>query len=69
MFEKYSNIKFYGNPSRGSRAVPWTDKTKLIVTFRNFANAPNIWQQAYMRILLLQYIALPFKGVCTAKLP
>jgi len=23
MFEKYSGIKFHGNPSSGSRVVPW----------------------------------------------
>ena len=51
MFEKYSNIKFHENPSSGSRVVPadahtdtdrQTDKTKLIVAVRNFANAPTI---------------------------
>ena len=43
IFEKYSNIKFHENPSSGSRVVPCgqTDMTKLIVAFRNFANAPN----------------------------
>jgi len=46
IFEKYSNIKFHENPSSGRRVVPcWqtderTDVTKLIVTFRYFANAP-----------------------------
>ena len=42
IFEKYSNIKFHENPSSGSRAVGadgQTDVTKLIVPFRNFANA------------------------------
>jgi hypothetical protein len=44
-FEKVSNIKFYQNPSSGSRVVPCrqtdgrTDDMKLIVAFRNFANA------------------------------
>jgi len=40
IFEKNSNIKFHQNPSSGSRAVPdgSTDKTKLIVAFRYFAN-------------------------------
>jgi len=43
IFEKSSNIKFYENPSSGSRVVPCgrTDRqiyiTKLIVAFRNFA--------------------------------
>ena len=50
-FEKRSNIKFHQNPSHGSRGVPCghtnrqkdgrTDMTKLIVAFRNFANAPT----------------------------
>ena len=50
--EKCSNIKFRGKPYIGSRVVPWeqqrkqadrqTDMTKLIVAFRNFANAPEI---------------------------
>ena len=48
-------MKFYGNPSIGSRVVPCgqsdrkmdgradgrVDVTKLIVAFRNFANAPK----------------------------
>jgi len=43
MFEKYSNITFHENPSSGSQVVACvqTDMTKLIVAFRNFANAPN----------------------------
>jgi hypothetical protein len=43
IFEKSSNIKFHENPSSGSRVVPCerTDMTKLIVAFRNFANAPK----------------------------
>ena len=43
IFEKYSNIKFYENPSSGSRVVPCgqTDMTKPIVAFRNFVNAPE----------------------------
>ena len=42
IFGKCSNIKFHENPSSGSRFVPCgrTDVTKLIVAFRNFANAP-----------------------------
>ena len=41
IFENYSNIIFRENPSSGSRVVPCgkTDVTKIIVTFRNFANA------------------------------
>ena len=47
IFEKYANIEFQENPSGGSRVVPrggtdgQTDMTKLIVAFRNFANAPE----------------------------
>ena len=43
IFEKSSNIKFHENPLSGSRAVPCgrTDMTKLMVAFRNFANAPE----------------------------
>jgi hypothetical protein len=41
--KRSSNIKFHQNPSSGSRVVPGgqTDMTKLIVAFRNFANAPK----------------------------
>jgi hypothetical protein len=47
IFENYSNIKFHENPTNGSGVVPCgrtdrqTDMTKLIVAFRNFANAPK----------------------------
>jgi len=47
VFERYSNIKFHENPYSGGRVVPCgqtdgpTFITKLIVAFRNFANAPN----------------------------
>jgi len=53
IFEKFSNIKFHENPSNGSRVFPFgrtdgqterqTDMMKLIVDFRNFANAPKNW--------------------------
>jgi len=45
IFEKSSNVKFHEHPFSGSRVVPCgrtdgrTDKTKLIVAFRDFANA------------------------------
>jgi hypothetical protein len=48
IFEKSSDITFHEDPSSGSRVIPcvWTDgqtdSTKLIVTFRNFANAHKI---------------------------
>jgi len=43
IFEKSSNNKFHENPSSGCRVVPCggADMTKLIVAFRNFANAPR----------------------------
>ena len=55
--KKYSNIKYHENPRSGSRVVPcgrsdgrtegWTDMTKLVVAFRNFANTPkNLAQKA-----------------------
>jgi hypothetical protein len=46
-FRKYSNMKLHENPSSGSRVVSCgrqdrqTDMTKLMVAFRNFANAPK----------------------------
>jgi len=45
IFEKYSDIKFYEDPSSGSRVVPCgrTDMTKLIVAFCNYTNAPKIY--------------------------
>jgi hypothetical protein len=45
IFEKYSNIKFSGNPSSSNPVVPCgqkdgrTDMAKLKVAFRFFANA------------------------------
>jgi len=47
IFEKYSNINFHENPSKGSRDVSCgrtdrqTDITGLILAFRSFANAPK----------------------------
>ena len=48
IFERFSNIKFHGKPYRGSellhadgRTDVETDMSKLIVAFRNFANALN----------------------------
>jgi len=48
IFEKYSNIKFHGNPSNWGRAVPCgrterrtADITKPILAFRNSASAPK----------------------------
>jgi hypothetical protein len=45
--EKCQNIKFHVYPSCGSPGVPWGEKDragdvmKLVVVFRNFANAPS----------------------------
>ena len=50
IFEKQSsNIKFHPNSCSGSRAVPCgqTDMTKLIVVFRNFANAPEMYRTIF----------------------
>jgi len=43
ILDKFSNIKFYENPSSGSRVVPCgrTDMSKLTVAFRNFVRAPK----------------------------
>ena len=43
IFEKYSGVKLYENPSSVSRVVPCgrTDTAKLIFAFRNFVNAPK----------------------------
>jgi len=43
MCEKWSTTKFHENLSSGSRGVPCgrADMTKLIVAFRNFADAPK----------------------------
>ena len=42
IFEKYSNFKFHENPSSENRVASYgrTDMTKLLVAFRDFANAP-----------------------------
>ena len=46
-FEKFSNIKLHENPFIESRVVSRerrdgrTNMTKLIITFHNYANAPN----------------------------
>ena len=43
IFEVVSNIKFHQNPSSWNRVVPreQMDMRKVIVAFRNFANAPK----------------------------
>jgi hypothetical protein len=60
--KKYSNIRFYENPSSGSQVIPCrrtdrrTDMTKLIVAFCNFANAPKNGENVLVdeRQLILQ---------------
>jgi hypothetical protein len=58
---KYSNTKFNENPSSGSRIVPCgqmearTDTTQLIVSFRNFANAPKKDRYISIRHVTLQH--------------
>jgi hypothetical protein len=45
IFEKYTNIKFHENPPVGAelfRVDRRTEMTKIIVAFRNFANAPKM---------------------------
>jgi len=44
IFEKSSNTKFHENLPNGSHVAPCgqTDKTKLTVTFSNFASAPKM---------------------------
>ena len=51
-FRQNANTKFYQNPSSGMRSSLMridgrTDVTKLIVTFRSFAKAPEKWQWCY----------------------
>ena len=48
MFQKYSDIKFYGNPSRGSTVLPCGSKNRrtvrhyeATVAFPSFVNAPS----------------------------
>jgi hypothetical protein len=47
-----THIKFHENPSSGSRVVPCgrIDMTKLIVAFRNFANAPKTIRGRYSHV-------------------
>ena len=45
-FIKITNMNYHDSPSIGSRAVAADGRTgimKLIVTFRNFSNAPKNW--------------------------
>jgi hypothetical protein len=70
IFEKYSSIKFHENPPSGSRIVPrgrtdgQTDMTKLIVAFRNFANASRNWSgRIYLRATRWSQLIYAFKDL------
>jgi hypothetical protein len=66
ILEKYSNIKFYENPSSGSWVVPcrgmegWmdgrTDMTKLIFAFRKFTNTLKRDVISSLRIIVFRLI-------------
>jgi len=58
IFENHSNIKFYEDTCGGRRCVPCgrTSMQKLIITFRNFANA---YKYAYIFIVTLMRVAFP----------
>jgi hypothetical protein len=49
-FKKYSNIKFYENPSTGSGVIPCGQigMTKITVAFSKFANEPKNKLQSFM---------------------
>jgi hypothetical protein len=49
ILEKYSNITFHEILFSGNPVVPcgWTDVTKLIVSFHNFANGLKIGKTKY----------------------
>jgi hypothetical protein len=72
VFEKYWNINFYENPPSGpklfhadGRTDGRTNVTKLIVAFRNFANAPktvhSICVEAGANMLLIHDINPDFR--------
>jgi hypothetical protein len=71
IFEKCWNIKFPYSPFSGSLDVPCvqmdgrteveTGVTKLIITFRNFANAPENYNLNKYDIGLVKLNALQFK--------
>jgi hypothetical protein len=61
IFEKYANIKFHENPSRGSRVVSYgqkdrqTDTKKLMVVFRNFVKKQlNITMSLHSYSIILE---------------
>jgi len=68
-FRKYSNMRFYENPSSGSREVPCgrtdgqTDMTNLTVTFRNFAIAPKMNHSRITQTVLFSLTIADHKDV------
>jgi len=54
IFENTPNIKFHENPSSGSRVVSRgrIDMMKLIFAFRNFANAPKMYNDHHVKYSL-----------------
>jgi hypothetical protein len=69
IFEKYSNIKFHENPTSGSRVVPCgqtdgrKDMTKLVVAFRNIANAPKNNSTFSVTVRFSRYLAINYGPV------
>jgi hypothetical protein len=67
IFKKDSNIHFYQNQSGGSRVFSCgqtdgqRDMTKLIVAYRNFANAPENWDLVFVITHHVQVILQPVR--------
>ena len=63
--DKYSDIKFRENPSSGTLVIPCgqtdgqTDMPKLMVVFRNFANAPKTDSLAHTMYLCVSNRLFP----------
>jgi len=73
IFEKYSNIKFHKNLPSGSGVVPWgqadgetEDMAKLIVDFRNFADAPKICYDILVLFVITLVLIISLKWCHTA---
>ena len=69
IFEKRSSISCHENPSNGSRGVPCerTDRqTKIIVAFRNFAEAPENCTAFYALFDVLTATTLKYSCLITA---
>ena len=67
--KKYSNIKFYKNPSSGSRVILYgqtnrqTDITKLMDAFRSFAYMPKMRRTLTLRRLMSYIYGAPILDV------